>query len=65
MARNTEASIASLRKMNITDDPELFAAADELEAVINNTDINELKHSSYARQDTKAKVKAIMDKFDF
>jgi hypothetical protein len=62
---NTEASIASLRKMNITDDPELFAAADELEAVINNTDINELKHSSYARQDTKAKVKAIMDKFDF
>jgi hypothetical protein len=62
---NTENSIATLRKMNITNDPELFAAADELERVMGNTDISELKNSTYARQDTKAKVKAIMDKFDF
>lgn len=54
-----------LTSLNVTKDPKLEAARRELERAIVNVEPKELRESVLVRQDVKAQVDEILNKFDF
>ena len=54
-----------LTKMNITNDPKLEEARKELELTMLGTDIDAIKDSEQHRTEVKAKVDAIIKKFEW
>jgi hypothetical protein len=62
---NIEDTVNILRGLNLTNDPELDKAGDEVMALVRRLDLDDLKKDVDARQDTQRKVDEILAKFDW
>jgi predicted secreted Zn-dependent protease len=54
-----------LTKLNVTNDPKLEQARQELERTMVGVHVEAIKDSGYEREELKKKVDAILNKFDF
>ena len=54
-----------LGKMNVTNDPKLEEARRQLEAAMMSANMESIKESAVAREEVKAKVDAILSKFQW
>ena len=62
---NARELIGLLSRLNITNDPKLEEARRDLSAALVNTDIDTLKESDYIRENVKAKVDDILQRFEW
>ena len=62
---NARELINLLSRLNITNDPKLEEARRDLSAALVNTDIDTLKESDYIRENVKAKVDDILQRFEW
>lgn len=62
---NARELIGLLSRLNITNDPKLEEARRDLSAALINTDIDTLKESDYIRENVKAKVDDILQRFEW
>jgi hypothetical protein len=51
--------------MNITNDPQLEKAKQQLELVLVGTDVDDIKDNEFVRSDMKKRVDNILDQFDW
>ena len=65
MLTNARELIGLLRRLNVTNDPELEEARRDLEQAIVNTDTETIKDSDYVRETVKEKVDAIINKYNW
>jgi hypothetical protein len=54
-----------LNHMNITNDPQLEKAKQQLELVLVGTDVDDIKDNEFVRSDMKKRVDNILDQFDW
>ena len=54
-----------LNHMNITNDPQLDKARQQLELVLVGTDVDDIKENEFVRSDMKKRVDSILDQFDW
>lgn len=54
-----------LSHMNVTNDPELDKARQQLELVLVGTDVDDIKDNEFVRSDMKKRVDNILDQFDW
>lgn len=62
---NASELVGLLTKLNVTQDPQLEQARRELAGVLLNTDVDVIKEADQVRQGVKAKVDAIISKFEW
>jgi hypothetical protein len=62
---NARELIGLLKRLNVTNDPRLEEARRDLEQALTNTDTETIKESDYMRENVKAKVDAIINKFNW
>jgi hypothetical protein len=51
--------------MNITNDPQLDKARQQLELVLVGTDVDDIKENEFVRSDMKKRVDSILNQFDW
>jgi hypothetical protein len=51
--------------MNITNDPQLDKARQQLELVLAGTDVDDIKENEFVRSDMKKRVDNILNQFDW
>jgi len=54
-----------LNHMNVTNDPELDKARQQLELVLAGTDVDDIKENEFVRSDMKKRVDTILNQFDW
>ena len=54
-----------LNHMNITNDPQLDKARQQLELVLAGTDVDDIKENEFVRSDMKKRVDTILNQFDW
>ena len=62
---NIEETVSVLRGLNLTGDPELEKAAQDVLALVHRMDLGDLKKDATARADTKRQVEDILNKFNW
>jgi hypothetical protein len=60
---NVKSVVDMLRNFNLTDDPELVAAADKLSAIMSNTTLNDLRESAFTRSEVRDDLNDVLSKF--
>ena len=62
---NARELVGLLKRLNVTNDPKLEEARRDLEHALVNADTDTVKESDYVRENVKAKVDAIINKFNW